>query len=124
MNTSLRPLVRLHYAQSLDGRIGWMGLETRLSSREGLLLAQRERSASDAVLVGSGTLRIDDPRLTVREYQGRQPRRVVLSRDLNVPSTAKIFGPGGAVVIIGREDLAPLHERERLAALGAEVCLV
>ena len=120
----LRPLVRLHYVQSIDGRIARLGKQTRLSTSEGLLLAHRARAEHDAVLVGRGTLRTDDPLLTVRECEGSQPRRVVLSSKLDVPSSAKIFSAGGRVMIIGLEGGAHDQDRRRLVALGAEVELV
>lgn len=119
-----RPRVRLHYAQSLDGRIARIGRQTRLSTTEGLLLAHRARAEHDAVLVGRGTLRIDDPLLTVRECEGSQPRRVVLSSKLDIPSSARIFSPGGKVMVIGLEGGAHDEDRRRLVALGAEVELV
>jgi riboflavin-specific deaminase-like protein len=120
----IRPLVRLHYVQSLDGRIARLGRQTRLSTSEGLVLAHRARAEHDAVLVGGGTLRIDDPRLTVRECEGSQPRRVILSSKLDVSSSAKVFSPGGKVVIIGLEGGAHDEDHQRLVALGAEVVLV
>lgn len=124
MNTSLRPKVRLHYAQTLDGRIGWFGMQTRLSSSEGLVLAHVDRAQHDAVLIGGGTLRIDDPCLTVRECDGPQPRRVVLSRRLEIAPTARILGPGGPLMVIGLKDVASQQTCQRLAALGAEVRVV
>lgn len=124
MNAALRPRVRLHYAQSLDGRIGWFGMQTRLSSSEGMVLAHVDRSEHDAVLIGSGTLRIDDPCLTVRECNGPQPRRVVLSTKLDAPSTARIFGAGGPVMMVGMRGVATDRDCERIAALGATVRLV
>jgi riboflavin biosynthesis pyrimidine reductase len=63
-----RPLVTLHFAQSLDGRIGFGPGSERalLSSEEGVVSAHRARREHDAVLVGIETVLHDDPRLTVR----------------------------------------------------------
>ncbi len=116
--------MRLHFVQTLDGRIARLGAKTRLSSSEGMLLAHQARAEHDAVLVGRGTLQVDDPLLTVRACSGRQPRRIVLSSKLEVASSAKIFSPGGPVMIIGLEGEQCGQARERLIALGAEVRLV
>ena len=76
-----RPLVMLKLAMTIDGYIaaksgasGWITGE----------LARRRvhelRAASDAIVVGAGTVRADDPQLTVREAPGASPRRIVLGR--------------------------------------------
>lgn len=76
-----RPLVMLKLAMTIDGYIaaksgasGWITGE----------LARRRvhelRAASDAIVVGAGTVRADDPQLTVRDAPGASPRRIVLGR--------------------------------------------
>ena len=61
------PYVTVHLAQSLDGRVALDGVLTLLSTREGRTCAHAARAAHDAVLVGASTVRIDNPRLTVRD---------------------------------------------------------
>jgi riboflavin biosynthesis pyrimidine reductase len=61
-----RPYITVQIAQTLDGKIALPLTRTLLSSREGLETAHRARSQHDAVLVGSSTVRIDNPELTVR----------------------------------------------------------
>jgi 3,4-dihydroxy 2-butanone 4-phosphate synthase/GTP cyclohydrolase II len=95
-----RPLVTLSYAQSLDGSIAARpGVRTRLSGPESLLMTHRLRAAHDAILVGVGTLLADDPSLTVRLAEGKNPQPVVLDCHLRAPVEAKIFRSGGAPVI-------------------------
>jgi riboflavin-specific deaminase-like protein len=120
-----RPRVTLHFAQSLDGRIAIGGTRAFLSSRDGMALAHRARAEADAVLVGSETVKIDDPQLTVRACAGPQPRRVVLASTLDIRESARVLartGPG--LLVIGVEGRATPEARDRLASLGAETCLV
>lgn len=123
-----RPLVTLHFAQSLDGRIGLGPGRERalLSSEEGVLAAHRARAAHDAVLVGIETVLTDDPLLTARAGAPRQPLRVVLDSALRLPPSARLLRPdaaAGAVVVFGSAVRAAADERAALERLGATVQL-
>jgi diaminohydroxyphosphoribosylaminopyrimidine deaminase/5-amino-6-(5-phosphoribosylamino)uracil reductase len=87
-----RPWVVLKLAATLDGRVAAPdGTSRWITGPEARADAHRLRSESDAILVGAGTVRADDPELTVRLAGGdapeRQPLRVVLGR---APAAAKI----------------------------------
>ena len=87
------PFVTLKVAQTLDGFIALPNGESQWITGE---LARerghRLRAAADGVMVGMGTARQDDPSLTVRfGVQGRNPRRIVLDRNLALPLTLKLF---------------------------------
>lgn len=116
----------LHFAQSLDGRIGFPRGHRRavLSAPEGIVHAHRARAEHDAVLVGIGTVLCDDPRLTVREVAGPQPRRVVLDSALRLPDAARVLDGEGSLWVFGAEGRATAHDQERLEARGAEVVCV
>lgn len=90
-----RPLVTLSYAQSLDGSIALQrDRPLRLSAPEALELTHRLRAAHDAILVGIGTVLADDPQLTVRLVEGRNPQPVVLDSHLRLPLEARVLhGP-------------------------------
>jgi riboflavin-specific deaminase-like protein len=118
-----RPHVTILAAQTLDGKIALARKRTLLSSREGLETAHRARSEHDAVLIGSSTVRIDNPELTVRYCAGRNPRRVVLATRLDIPLSAKVFAPGPGVMVIGVESAAAAQVH-RLEDMGALVRLV
>ena len=116
-----RPMLTLKLATTLDGRIATASGESRwITGPAARAHVHAERARHDAVMVGAGTARADDPRLTVRGMgaafeAGRQPVRVVLSRRLAVP-------PGGALTA-GGPPVWMLHvldaPAERVAALRA-----
>jgi len=118
-----RPWISLHFAQTLDGRIALTGRRTALSSRAGFELAHRARSENDAVLVGRGTVDVDDPRLAV-EGEGRQPRRIVLASTLAVSPGARVLRGGPGTLVIGVDRRATASSRARLVDAGVEVKLV
>jgi diaminohydroxyphosphoribosylaminopyrimidine deaminase/5-amino-6-(5-phosphoribosylamino)uracil reductase len=83
-----RPYVVLKLAASLDGRTAAPDGSSRwITGEEARTDAHRLRAESDAVLVGAGTVRDDDPSLTVRHVDGRDPLRVVLG---HAPEGAKV----------------------------------
>ena len=89
-----RPHVTLKVAATLDGRIATAGGDSRwVTGAEARERVHRLRDASDAVLVGAGTARADDPRLTARPggRRGRDPIRVVLDSRLSLPPGLRLF---------------------------------
>ena len=88
-----RPFVIAKCGMSLDGRLTRPAGEPQwITSAISRRHAQELRASVDAILVGAETVRIDNPRLTVRGIRGsKQPLRVVLSRSGNLPKRARIF---------------------------------
>jgi diaminohydroxyphosphoribosylaminopyrimidine deaminase/5-amino-6-(5-phosphoribosylamino)uracil reductase len=78
---------------TLDGRITRRPNETRwITSEAARRHAHQLRAQVDAILVGAETVRIDNPRLTVRGIRGtKQPLRVVLTRSGKLPRGARLF---------------------------------
>jgi riboflavin-specific deaminase-like protein len=88
-------------AQTLDGRIATSGGSSQWIGGAGdILHTHRLRALCDAVLVGAGTIRHDDPRLTTREVPGPNPVRVVLDADRRLPQTHRIFRDGEAPTLL------------------------
>lgn len=83
-----RPYVLLKLAATLDGRTAAADGSSRwITGPEARVDVHRLRAESDAVLVGAGTVRADNPALTVRDADGRNPLRVVLGR---APTDARV----------------------------------
>ena len=89
-----RPFVTLKAAATLDGRIATRTGDSRwVTGEEARRWVHHLRDRVDAVLVGAGTARADDPRLTARlpGGRGRDPIRVVLDTELALPASLKLF---------------------------------
>ena len=87
-----RPLVTLKIAQTADGYIAAPNGDSKwISCQESRELVHRWRSKMDAVMVGRNTALHDNPSLTVRLVEGRQPRRVVIDGPLQLPKKLNLF---------------------------------
>lgn len=88
-----RPFLIAKCGMSLDGRLTRPADEPRwITGRDARRDARQLRAHVDAVLVGAETVRVDNPRLTVRGVRGaRQPWRVVLTRSGRLPRQARLF---------------------------------
>jgi len=86
------PYIILKWAETADGFIGGPGAkQVWISNALSLQRVHQWRSEEDAVLVGTNTSAFDNPRLSVRNWKGRNPIRVVIDRSLRLPSTINLF---------------------------------
>ena len=88
--TTQRPFVVLKMATTLDGRTFLPHGPRWLTGDIARKSVHQLRAESDAIVVGIGTVRTDNPELTVRHVDGPSPRRIVLSRQGTIPATAKV----------------------------------
>jgi diaminohydroxyphosphoribosylaminopyrimidine deaminase/5-amino-6-(5-phosphoribosylamino)uracil reductase len=96
------PLVTLKSAASLDGKTAATDRSSRWVTGEAAREdAHRLRAASDAIVVGAGTVIDDDPALTVRDpsYRGRPPLRVVVDASGRVPADARVFDDSAPTLV-------------------------
>ncbi len=141
-HTTGRPWVQLKWAQTADGFIALppeagenpLHMSTPVTMR----LMHRQRSLCDAIVVGAATVRIDNPALTTRQWPGRSPLRVVLSRNLSIPDNSSLLHDGlptvvyngiknervGAVEYVKMETANPQAWLENLYARGVTSVMV
>lgn len=115
------PYVTLKFAQTLDGRIAAASGDSRwISSPPSLRFAHQLRAIHDAILVGAGAVRTDNPKLTCRLVKGRDPLRIVLDSLLRLPLDAEIFSDGKKTLVVCT-GLAPQDKRKLLRNRGLAV---
>ncbi|MFU8884584.1 MAG: bifunctional diaminohydroxyphosphoribosylaminopyrimidine deaminase/5-amino-6-(5-phosphoribosylamino)uracil reductase RibD [Cyanobacteriota bacterium] len=116
-----RPLGILKWAMSLDGRTALPnGASQWISGPQARAWVHGLRAQCDAVIVGGGTVRADDPLLTSRGLRQREPLRVVLSRSLNLPNSAQLWDQRLATTLVAHSDAAPAEARTQLDQRGVE----
>lgn len=121
--TKGRPRITLKLATSLDGRVAAADRSSRWVTGPGARRdAHRLRAMSDAVLVGAGTVRDDDPSLTVRlrGHGGYQPLRIVLDGSGKIDVAAKVFD-GAAPLLMATTAKVDRDRQSAWRAAGAEV---
>jgi diaminohydroxyphosphoribosylaminopyrimidine deaminase / 5-amino-6-(5-phosphoribosylamino)uracil reductase len=108
-----RPFIILKWAQTGNGKIGTAplgppegGKNTDSDVRRLLIsneftkkLVHKWRSEEASILVGTNTALLDDPQLTNRYWKGNQPVRLVLDKDLKLPSTLQLFNHDAKTII-------------------------
>ena len=123
-----RPFVVVKFAASLDGRIAASSGDSRwVSGPQTREWAHEQRQGLDAIVVGSGTVVVDDPQLTARpggsSEGAHQPLRVVADSRGRTPEGARVLA-GDSPTLIATTAASPEGWRERMAALGAEVVVL
>lgn len=121
--TRARPWVRMKIAATLDGRTALANGDSQwITGAQARADGQRWRARACGVLTGIGTVKADDPRLTVRDVETpRQPLRIVVDSRLETPPTARILDGGNVLLFCGVDDVA---RRRALEAKGAEVVVL
>lgn len=110
--------VTAHLAQSLDGRIATVsGVSRWISGTADIVHTHRLRALHHAVIVGAGTVRHDDPRLTTREVEGESPVRVVLDTDRRLHHGYQVFQDHLPTLLACAEDAASACGQAEILAL-------
>jgi 2,5-diamino-6-(ribosylamino)-4(3H)-pyrimidinone 5'-phosphate reductase len=114
-SSSERPRVWVNCAVSLDGRLAFAhGARAHLSGPEDLVRVHRMRAASDAILVGVGTVVQDDPTLRLHpelleEMPEHPPTRVVVDASGRTPATARLLDGSLPTIVATTEENARVY---------------
>jgi riboflavin-specific deaminase-like protein len=123
--TSSRPMTIGHLGQSLDGFIATpTGDSQFVTGDDNIVHLHRMRALSDAVVVGAGTVALDDPRLTVRHVTGPNPLRVVFDPGKGLAETYRVFTDdcGPTLYICSRSLVGPGETRLGSATIVGVDC--
>lgn len=123
--TTGMPFVTLKAASSLDGRIATRTGESKwITGEKSRLHVHKMRDQADAIMVGIGTVEMDDPSLSTRipDKKGRNPLRVIVDEELRISLTARVIDPESKdSLIIATTEAAPKQKIEKLKNLGAKI---
>lgn len=90
-NQKQRPYVILKWAQSANGKIGKKGQRILISNDYTNRLVHKWRSEEAAILIGTNTAQEDNPSLTTRLWQGKNPVRIIIDKKLRLSSSLSLF---------------------------------
>jgi riboflavin-specific deaminase-like protein len=122
---SRSPLITVKFAQTLDGRIATRTGHSRwISGEESRVRAHGLRADHDAVLVGVGTILADDPQLTVRHGEGRDPLRVVVDSELRTPLAARVLTHDPTNTVLATTSRSLEARRAAIELTGAKLFLI
>jgi diaminohydroxyphosphoribosylaminopyrimidine deaminase/5-amino-6-(5-phosphoribosylamino)uracil reductase len=123
-----RPYIILKWAETQDGFMDILreNGETgsfAISGKEAKTMVHRWRTEEAAILVGSRTVFIDNPQLTARHWEGKDPVRIVIDANLKVPRTHRIFEDRGRTIVFNRLETRPIFNIEYVQLNFAEEIL-
>ncbi len=96
-----RPYIILKWAQSANHKMaGTTGKRTLISNSYSNRLVHKWRSEEAGIMVGTNTALLDNPELTVRLWDGKNPIRIVLDLHLRLPDSLKLFDGSGQTIVL------------------------
>jgi len=121
------PFVILKSAMSIDGKIATSSGESRwISGPESRRLVHKLRNRVDAVMVGIGTIMVDNPALTTRMVTGRRRNalKIIIDKNASIPLRSKVLvhEPEKTIIVTSAE--APKTKLKKIKTLGAKVMKV
>ncbi len=120
------PYVTLKAAQTLDGKIADKNGDSKwITSVQSRRYVHSLRSQYDAVLVGTGTVEKDDPNLTVRLIEGRNPKRIIIDTNLRLKTSYRVYNKDNNLIVLTSKNSAVKESKiDNIKSKGAQVVFV
>src|SRR5688572_7378523 len=120
-----RPYIVLKWAQTADGFIAKENYQpAQISGAFAKNLVHKWRTEEAAILVGTRTVQHDNPKLNVREWNGKNPLRLVIDRNLSLPGNLHLFDKSLPTIVYCSLRNEQLHENLELVRLNADADLL
>lgn len=120
--TSKIPFVLLKSGISIDGKIATANGESKwITSKESREDSQLLRNRFASIMVGVNTVIADDPELTCRIKNGKNPIRIVVDSNLRIPLDSKVVKNNNNLTIVATTEKANLNKKQELIDLGVKV---
>lgn len=105
-----RPYIILKWAETADGFVDNTRTDAnapalKVTGQASNILVHKWRSEEAAIMVGKNTAILDDPSLTTRKYEGRNPVRILIDSNLETPLTAKIFNEDSKTIVFSKSEM-------------------
>ncbi|MDH5768745.1 MAG: bifunctional diaminohydroxyphosphoribosylaminopyrimidine deaminase/5-amino-6-(5-phosphoribosylamino)uracil reductase RibD [Nitrospirota bacterium] len=101
--TTGKPFMTLKIAMTLDGKIATPeGQSKWITGEKSRKMVHRMRASVDAIITAIGTVKADDPQLTARIKGGKNPKRIIIDPDLEIPLHAKVLQIPPETIIVTR----------------------
>jgi len=100
-----RPYIILKWAQTTDGFIARNDNSSNwISNTYSRMLVHQWRGQEDAIMAGSNTIRIDNPYLTTREMAGKNPARIIIDRNLDLPKNLNVLNDESKTIVFNAKE--------------------
>ena len=120
----MKPYVIIYSTTTIDGRIASKSGYSKLSCIYDLTRLHELRANSDAVMVGAGTVAVDDPSLRLKYVKGRDPDRIVVDGLLSSPINSRLFVENPEKTTVITSEAADKSKIYKLSSMGVRVLIV
>ncbi len=121
------PYITLKAAQTLDGKIADSNFDSKwITSVDSRRRVHSLRSQYDAVLIGAGTVKKDNPSLTVRLTEGRNPKKIVIDDKLTLPVESKLLTSSekNLIILTSEHSSGKRKKINKLFSKGADILFI